>query len=223
MSTPIRSRCSGWTRFKSARELNAQAYAALYDGMTDELKAYVEYEGQFQYDLYKHVVPVDFSIGAIVPAQVYAAAVAQPMQGRLLKDWAAGPGQSRLQRIKDTIAVGYTGQDNGGYHPRDSRHQALNYADGLLDTSRRAIEPVVRTALGHTAQITRSQFFKENSDILGDEVWISTLDGKTSECRARDHLHYTPVEHKPVGHSVPYGAGPGRLHWQCRSRRPSRC
>lgn len=204
---------------KSARELNAQAYAALYDGMTEELKAYVEYEGQFQYDLYKNVVPVDFSIGAIVPAQVYAAAVAQPMQGRLLKDWAAGLSQSRLQRIKDTIAVGYTQGKTTADIIREIRGtKALNYADGLLDTSRRAIEPVVRTALGHTAQITRTGFFKENSDILGDEVWISTLDGKTSEeCRARDHLHYTPVEHKPVGHSVPYLSGPGRLHWQCRS------
>ncbi len=204
---------------KSARELNAQAYAALYDGMTEELKAYVEYEGQFQYDLYKHVVPVDFSIGAIVPAQVYAAAVAQPMQGRLLKDWAAGLGANRLQRIKDTIAVGYTQGKTTADIVREIRGtKALNYADGLLDTSRRQIESVVRTALSHTGQITRSQFYKENTAILGDEVWISTLDGHTTEeCRARDHLHYTPVDHKPVGHSVPYLAGPGRLHWQCRS------
>lgn len=204
---------------KSARELNAQAYAALYDGMTEELRAYVDYEGQFQYDLYKATVPVDFSIVSIVPAQVYAAAVSQPMQGRLLKDWAAGLGQNRLQRIKDTIAVGYTQGKTTADIIREIRGtKALNYADGLLDTSRRAVEPVVRTALSHTAQITRTTFFKKNGGILGDEVWISTLDGKTSEeCRARDHLHYTPVDHKPVGHSVPYGAGPGRLHWQCRS------
>ncbi|WP_154355934.1 hypothetical protein [Duganella aquatilis] len=204
---------------KSARELNAQAYAALYDGMTDELKAYVDYEGQFQYDLYKHIVPVDFSIGAIVPAQVYAAAVAQPMQGRLLKDWAAGLGTNRLQRIKDTIAVGYTQGKTTGDIVREIRGtKAVNYVDGLLDTSRRQIESVVRTALSHTGQITRTQFYKENSDILGDEVWISTLDGHTTEeCRARDHLHYTPIDHQPVGHSVPYLAGPGRLHWQCRS------
>ncbi|WP_202412764.1 hypothetical protein [Duganella lactea] len=204
---------------KSARELNAQAYAALYEGMTDELRAYVEYEGQFQYDLYKHVVPVDFSIAAIVPAQVYAAAVAQPMQGRLLKDWAAGLGQIRLQRIKDTIAVGYTQGKTTADIVREIRGtKALNYADGLLDTSRREIDAVVSTALSHTAQITRNTFYKDNIDILGDEMWVSTLDGKTTpDCRARDHLLYTPIDHKPVGHSVPYRAGPGRLHWRCRS------
>jgi hypothetical protein len=49
-------------------------------------------------------------------------------------------------------------------------------------------------------------------------MWVSTLDGRTSaECRARDHLLYTKVDHKPVGHSVPWRAGPGRLHWCCRS------
>lgn len=204
---------------KSARELNAQAYAALYQGMTDELRAYVEYEGQFQYDLYKHIVPVDFSIAAIVPSQVYAAAVAQPMQGRLLKDWAAGLGANRLQRIKDTIAVGYTQGKTTADIVREIRGtKALNYADGLLDTSRREIDAVVQTALSHTAHITRSTFYQDNLDILGDEMWVSTLDGKTTpDCRARDHLLYTPVDHKPVGHSVPYRAGPGRLHWRCRS------
>lgn len=204
---------------KSAREVNSQAYAALYEGMTEQLEAYVEYEGQFQYDLYKSIVPVDFSIAAIVPSQVYAAAVAQPMQGRLLKEWAAGLGQNRLQRIKDTIAVGYTqGKTTSDIVKEIRGTKALNYADGLLDTSRREVEAVVRTALSHTAQITRNEFYRENDDILGDEMWISTLDGKTShQCRARDHLKYTKVDHKPVGHSVPYLAGPGRLHWRCRS------
>lgn len=203
----------------SVREVNAQAYAALYGGMQDELQAYVEYEGQFQYDLYKHVVPATFSIASVVPEQVYAAAMAQPMQGRLLKDWAANLSASRLQRVKDTIAVGYTQGKTTSDIVREIRGtKALNYADGLLDTSRREVDAVVRTALSHTAQITRTRFTEENDDILGDEMWVSTLDGRTSpECRARDHLLYTKVDHKPVGHNVPWRAGPGRIHWCCRS------
>lgn len=203
----------------SVREVNAQAYAALYGGMTDELRAYVEYEGQFQYELYRSVVPVTFSIASVVPEQVYASAMAQPMQGRLLKDWAENLGANRLQRIKDTIAVGYTqGKTTAEIVGEIRGSKALNYADGLLDTSRRQVDAVVRTALSHTAQITRTRFAKENSDILGNEMWVATLDGHTSpECRARDHLLYTPSEHAPVGHSIPWGAGPGRLHWCCRS------
>jgi hypothetical protein len=33
----------------------------------------------------------------------------------------------------------------------------------------------------------------------------------------RDGKRYTAGTHKPIGHSVPWLAGPGRLHWQCRS------
>ncbi|WP_200919834.1 hypothetical protein [Duganella sp. Leaf126] len=203
----------------SVREVNAQAYAKLYGAMADELQAYVEYEGQFQYDLYKQVVPATFSISSVVPEQVYAAAMAQPMQGRLLKDWAANLSASRLQRVKDTIAVGYTQGKTTSDIVREIRGtKALNYADGLLDTSRREVDAVVRTALSHTAQVTRTRFTKENDDILGDEMWVSTLDGRTSpECRARDHLLYTRGDHQPVGHDLPWRAGPGRIHWCCRS------
>ncbi|MES2262112.1 MAG: hypothetical protein V4724_26625 [Pseudomonadota bacterium] len=203
----------------SAREVNAQAYAAFYGGMTEELKAYVQYEGQFQYDLYKSVAPVTFGIAAIVPAQVYAAAVAQPMQGRLLKDWAAGMSDSRLRRIKDTIAVGYTQGKTTADIVREIRGtKAAQYTDGLLNTSRNEIDAVVRTTLSHTAQVTRTRFYEANDDILGDVVWISTLDGKTSEeCRLRDHKHYDHKTHEPIGHKIPWRSGPGRLHWRCRS------
>lgn len=209
----------------SARDVNAQAYAAFYGGMQKELEAYVSYEGQFQYDLYKAVVPVTFDIAAIVPEQVYAAAVAQPMQGRLLKGWAADLSEIRLQRIRDTIAVGYTqGKTTADIVREIKGTKALNYADGLLDTSRRGLEAVVRTALSHTAQITRTQFAEANEDILGDEMWVSTLDGRTSpQCRQRDHLKYrrektkNGTAYQPVGHSVPWSGGPGRIHWCCRS------
>jgi hypothetical protein len=203
----------------SVREVNAQAYAALYGGMTDELQAYVPYEAQFQYELYRSVVPVTLSIASVVPEQVYAAAMSSPMQGRLLKEWASNLGANRLNRIKDTIAIGYTQGKTTADIVREIRGtKAMGYADGLLDTSRREIDAVVRTALSHTAQITRTRFTEENSDILGDIQWVATLDSRTSEgCRARDHRLYTKIDHEPVGHSVPWGSGPGRLHWGCRS------
>lgn len=202
----------------SVCEVNAKAYEAFYGGLADELQAYVPYEAQFQYELYRSVVPVTLSITSVVPEQVYAAAMAKPFQGRLLKDWAATLSDNRLRRIRDTIAVGYDQGKTTADIVREVRGtKALNYADGLLDTSRRDAETIVRTALSHTAQVTRTRFTKANADILGAEMWISTLDGKTSqECRARDHLRYT-LEHEPIGHSIPWGAGPGRLHYRCRS------
>lgn len=202
----------------SVRQVNADAYAAMRGELDTELRAYVEYEGQFQYDMYRSVVPVSFSIGTVVPEQVYAAAMAKPMQGRLLRQWASGLEDGRLQSIKDAISNGYTqGKTTAQIVSEIRGTKALNYADGLLDTSRQKVDSIVRTALSHTAQLTRSRFYKKNSDIIGELMWISTLDNRTSsECRARDHLLYTQ-EHAPVGHSLPWLSGPGRLHWGCRS------
>ncbi len=46
---------------------------------------------------------------------------------------------------------------------------------------------------------------------------ISTLDNRTTpQCRIRDRLKYT-LNNKPVGHSVPYLQGPGKIHFCCRS------
>lgn len=88
----------------------------------------------------------------------------------------------------------------------------------FLADSGREVDAMVRTALSHMAQITRTRFTEENEDILGDKMWISTLDGRTSkECRERDHRLYTKVGHKPVGHNVPWRSGPSRIHWYCRS------
>jgi hypothetical protein len=37
-------------------------------------------------------------------------------------------------------------------------------------------------------------------------------------CSLRDGKRYTADgKHKPIGHKLPWGAGPGRFHWQCRS------
>ncbi|MFD1690664.1 hypothetical protein ACFSHR_26830 [Azotobacter chroococcum] len=77
---------------------------------------------------------------------------------------------------------------------------------------------VVQTAIGHTASVAREQFVETNQDIIKAERWVSTLDNKTSEpCRIRDRLQYAVGTHKPVGHKIPWLAGPGRIHWNCRA------
>ena len=45
-----------------------------------------------------------------------------------------------------------------------------------------------------------------------------TLDSRTTEtCRLRDGKQYSPITHRPIGHSYPWLGGPGKAHWQCRS------
>jgi hypothetical protein len=50
-------------------------------------------------------------------------------------------------------------------------------------------------------------------------VWLSVLDSRTSPpCIARSGKRYSAdADHRPIGHGYPWGAGPGRLHYNCRS------
>lgn len=199
------------------RELNAQAYTAVQKGLQGDLKDLVKYEISYQAQLFQSLT-IDFTTNGVTAQQVYAGAMARPFQGRLLKEWMTGLEEGRAKRIRDTLRMGYVeGQTTAEMVQKLRGTKALGYADGLLEIDRRNAESVVRTAIGHTAGFARDRFYDANDDVLGALAWVSTLDGRTSPpCRLRDGLRYTP-DHDPIGHHVPWGAGPGRLHFNCRS------
>lgn len=202
---------------KSVRDLNIAAYDRVAAGTKTAMQDLAPVETVFVRNLYTHAVPeVDFA--GVTASQARAAALSRPFQGRLLREWAASLEANRMARIRDAVRIGYTsGQTTAQIVQQIRGTKVAKYADGLLEGDRRSVERIVRTALSHTAQSARQDFFEANDDILGNEVWVSTLDGKTSAmCQVRSGLEYTP-EHKPVGHHIPYLAGPGRLHFCCRS------
>lgn len=209
-------------QLRSVRELNAKAFATVEKELTKELQEFSRYEAGYQLKLFRSVIPAEVvtevGVASINANQAYAAAMARPMQGRLLKTWAAGIEAERLIRIKDAIAIGFTeGQTTDQIIRRIRGTRAKGYSDGVIDISRRHLASVVQTALGHIASTARAQFDEANNDLIKGYRWLSTLDNKTSEpCRIRDQLEYDR-DKKPVGHKVPWLSGPGKLHWNCRS------
>ncbi|MES2636612.1 MAG: minor capsid protein [Pseudomonadota bacterium] len=187
----------------SVRQLNAEVYAQIYNELTSELEQLVEYEGAYQLNLFKATVPVELSFASISTQQVFAAAMARPFQGRILKDWADTLQAAKLQRIKDAIAIGYVENETVDQIVRRLRGtRALNYKDGLIDLDRRHLEAVVRTAISHTASFARAKTYEANSDIIKAEQWHSVLDARTSSiCQARDgNLYDVGVAPYPPAH-----------------------
>lgn len=207
----------------SVRQLNAEAYRAVGQELEAELLSLARYEAGYQLQLFQSAIPpqVAASVGvaAVQAEQVNAAAMARPFQGRLLREWASDIEGDRMRRIRDAVRMGFVEQETIPQIVRRVRGtRARGYSDGILEIDRRNAEAVVRTAISHTAGFTRDRFFEANDDLIKAVVWTATLDSRTSEgCRIRDGKRYTPVEHKPLGHSVPWSGGPGRLHWNCRS------
>lgn len=207
----------------SIRGFNLQAYQQVVEALESELERFAVVEGGLQERLYRGAVPAEvlsrYQVVGVTSQQVYSAAMARPFQGRLLRDWAGKLAEDRLARVREAVRVGYlegrTVQDivRGLRGTREK-----GYLDGKLNRSRQELETVVRAAVQHHASVARDLFVEQNQDIVAQVVWSSTLDSKTSSiCRIRDGKRYTAVGHKPVGHKIPYGAGPGKIHWNCRS------
>ncbi|MGL5004682.1 MAG: hypothetical protein ACRDAM_17215, partial [Casimicrobium sp.] len=156
---------------------------------------------------------------AVGAEQAYAAAFSRPFQGRLLREWAQNVGEARMFRVREAIRQGYVQGETIEQIVRRLRGtKAKKYSDGLIDQDRRSIDAVVRTAVSHTARSARESFYDATQRLIKGETWLSTLDGHTTpQCRIRDKKSYSYPEHKPIGHSIPWAAGPGRLHFRCRS------
>lgn len=207
----------------SVRALNAQAYQQVLDALQPEMRGVAGVETGAQAAALRGAIPaqvlIRFPVASVSADQVYAAALSRPFQGRLLRDWAASLGNSRMTLIRNTIRAGYVEGKTTADIIRQIRGTKANaFRDGVLNRGRAELAAVVQTALSHTAQTARQAMTDANADLIKATQWVSTLDNRTSPmCRIRDGLKYTPDTHKPIGHSIPWGDGPGRLHFNCRS------
>jgi SPP1 gp7 family putative phage head morphogenesis protein len=206
----------------SVRALNAEAYAAIGREIPQEMRRLSVYEAEYQRDLFVATLPapvqVKFPVRAISAEAAYAAALSRPFQGRLLQSWASAVEPARMTLIRNAVREGFlTGKTNAEIIKALRGTRAKGYSDGIINRARVEVEAVVRTAVAHTAGSAREEFYRGNEQVIASLQWVSTLDLRTSEmCRIRDKKQYT-LDHKPVGHKIPWLQGPGRLHWRCRS------
>lgn len=203
---------------ESVRVMNHEAYASVDKTLRAEIKGLTGLELQFQEGMLAKNMPPSIDIARVDINQVYAGAMSRPFQGALLSEFLGDQEESKARLIRRTIADGYVQNRTTDQIIRDLRGTRENkYRDGILEVTRREAAAVTRTALSHTAQFAKDRVTEANKDILGNLQWLSTLDARTTpECQVRDGKLYT-LNHKPVDHEYPWGAGPGRLHWQCRS------
>ncbi len=206
----------------SVRVLNRQAVTAMQDSLSDELMEFSRHEARYQLSLFDALLPdpvlKHYPLQAITPEMVYAAAMAQPLQGRLLNEWVSGLEADRMTRILNAVRRGYLAGDTTEEIARHVRgHVNRGYRDGALQMSRANAMSIARTAVSHLAAIARNSFAEANSDIIDCKQWLSTLDNRTTPlCMVRDRHQYT-LDNKPVGHQIPYLQGPGKIHFCCRS------
>ncbi|QLL15492.1 hypothetical protein [Pseudomonas chlororaphis] len=203
--------------------LNQAIFIEIRQALDQTADGLISYEIAFQHGALRAVLPVvvpeAFPVAAPVFSQVKAIAQARPFQGRLLREWMAGIESNRAAAVRDAVRAGVVeGRTTADIVRTVMGTRAQNYADGILQKSRREVEAVVRSAVSHTAEAASDAVYEANSDIISHVEWLSTLDNRTStDCRIRDRKPYTLGTYKPIGHKIPWLAGPGRIHFCCRS------
>lgn len=196
------------TLLGSVRLLNQEVYSKVYSLLTTEAANLTAHESQYQVNQLE--TAFDNRIDLIVPPPqtLLAAALAQPFQGRLLRDWVDGLSDATTQRLGDAMRIGVVeGEGIDQIVRRVKGTRALGYKDGILEISRRSAEALTRTSVNHVVNHARQQTFDANSGVIQGIQWVSTLDARTSSiCQARD------------GKVFPLNSGPRPpAHINCRS------
>lgn len=193
---------------KSVREINDAVYQQMLEETEKELKQIALFEVEHNTAAITSQIPAVVKFNTVSYSQVYAAAMSQPFQGRLLKDWFLTLSQSQMKSITDAISIGYVENETiSQIVQRIIGTRALNYNDGVLQIKKRNAETIVRTAISHVSNYSRNQLYSENQSLIKGIKWVSTLDSRTSPiCQARDGKIY-PVDKVPA---IP-------AHFNCRS------
>lgn len=189
-------RTKGWD--KVGEELNARAIQLAYgevSSLADEVQ---------------RLLPVQVNV-VIPSARIMKAIVRdRPFHGLLLKEWSDKLKSDDLRRLQSSVQTAITGGLTTDSAVRNLfGTSALGYKDSVTELTKQQVRTVVRTAVHHTASASREQFIQDNKELVKNEMYVATLDSRTSlVCKAWD------------GKIFPAGEGPKPpLHFNCRSAR----
>lgn len=192
----------------------AQIRTGAWKGATEDLikqmKELAVAEPVFAHGIFAASSPVVLDMVLPPSRQLTAIATAKPFEGRILKEWAESMRVEDIRRIHSAIQLGMVaGESSDEIARRVVGTRALSGSDGITEITRRQVQAITRTAVQHVANSARDEFFQDNADILEAEMFVATLDSRTTPiCRALD------------GKQFEVGKGPRPpMHFACRSLR----
>lgn len=195
---------------KKIAELRGKAFDDVFDIWNEELINLALAEPAFIANAAQASVGVVLGLSLPEESLLRAIVTKQPFQGKLLRDWAKTIEASDLGRISDQIKIGLV---QGDSVPDIARRVVgtvqLKGTDGVTQITRRAANGITRTAVNHVSNRAKREFYQANQDIIQQEMYLATLDSRTTTiCASLD------------GKVFPVGRGEiPPLHLQCRSTR----
>jgi SPP1 gp7 family putative phage head morphogenesis protein len=177
-----------------------------------------------QYEVEQTTVLVNRTVGAPlmsvgVPEATLRALVADDIVlGLPAKDWWAAQAKQLKAAFQNTIRRGvFAGETLSELTRRVRGTRESGFTDGLMQTSTRNAEALIRTAVQSVTNAARYETLQANDGVIGGQQWLSTLDSRTTEiCMALSGQAWD-FEGNPIGDTTQPFPGPPPAHWGCRS------
>lgn len=146
------------------------------------------------------------------PQQLRAILTTNPVRGQVMRKWWQGQAAQTRQNFRQQIRLGMLQQESVSDLVVRIRGRSLGngrYRGGVLSTSTRNAEALVRTAVNEVATAASFATYQENSRFVSAYEYVAVLDDRTTEiCASLDGQVF------PLDDSA---APKPPQHWGCRS------
>lgn len=195
---------------KLIADLNLPTFIDINELVRAELAGLAVGESQFIAGVLTASMPVVFE--PVLPSlrELRGIVLSRPFQNRLLRDWLASYRLNDRRRMMDQIRQGLVfGETPTQIARRIFGTRALGGTDGAREITRRGAQVLSQTATSAISNATRQALYKLNRRIIPRELYVATLDSRT-----------TPICSSLDGNIYPVGTGPiPPIHINCRSLR----
>jgi SPP1 gp7 family putative phage head morphogenesis protein len=195
---------------KSIKAIRSQAWKDSVEVWREEFFAIAKAEPEFLARSLQTISPVLLETALPSAALLNSIVTSRPFRGRVLSEWSRTIAQADIRRITDQIRIGVTqGETSPDIARRVVGTVRQRGRNGVTQISRRQADSLTRTAIISITNQAKREFYKLNSDIFDEELYVATLDSRTTPiCRSLD------------GKLFPIGEGPiPPIHFNCRSVR----
>ena len=186
---------------RAVREIREPAWQEIRDTWRSGLVSLALAESEWVEMTARLVLPVEILLDKPDTAELRALITKQPVQGRLLGAWSRALEVTDRRRIMEQVRAGMV--------LGESTSTIAGRVRAVHETTKRNAATLTRTAINHVGNRARQAFYLENQDVFTREVYLATLDSRTTAvCRSLD------------GKEFPIGEGPTPpVHFNCRSVR----
>lgn len=209
---------SQWQKIiKKLTDLRGESFTKVEEYLSPELDSFAKQELNIIYVLLGAAIPFDYKLKQTTDINIDEVLIL----GQVLSDWINEAKNTDVATLTKILQHGIaTGQSVDAIISSIAGDAESNHTTGVLATSRRNIQGIMESSVTALTNLARDEAFTANSDIIQYELWVSTLDGRTSAiCRANDgKIILLSGDEPPDGFELlePQGLRPP-AHYKCRS------